>query len=653
MSLILGIDTGGTFTDSVLLDSITRNVYSKSKVLTTKEDLTLCIDRCLALLPQDALPGIHMICLSTTLATNAVLEGYNGRVGLLIMGRMPDKKLPASLCRHIDGLLDIKGRVIKDINEAQVRQAALDFSGQVDAVAVSGFAGVRNPNHELRVKNIVHDTLGMSVVCAHELSTSLGFYDRTVTAIINAGLIYKIEGLILAVRQILFSRGITAPVMVVKGDGSLIRDEIAMSRPIETILSGPAASIVGGLYLSGANDALLLDMGGTTTDIAFASNGKVKLDLKGATLGGWRTMVHAAEIATFGIGGDSYITPKENNRLSVGPRRVRPLCTAGSLSADLSREIQNYSTFEESDLSIEAHTVFYELLRKPSQNSINAIQKKLIRLLEQGPKSVASLSAALDTETLRINLEEMVKREIVLPISLTPTDILHAQGKLILWDVDAARAGALIYAKKFGIGMEILLEYACEAVVEKICLSCIESALQFTDVPLHVRSDALDFLAHKELFSDMNDLLQTGFSLNKPVIAIGAPVASWLPDVCKKLGTKLQIPEHAEVANAIGAAVGEVRVLFQALIRPDKKMRRFTVYFSQGAHVFEDLETAQEWALTSLHEDVTKRVREWGGARPKFTKSVEPKFINGWDGNPLYVETMITVEAIANPSSAI
>ena len=146
MSLILGIDTGGTYTDSVLLDSLTRNVQSKSKVFTTKEELTLCIDKCLALLPQDALSEICMICLSTTLATNAVLEGNNGRVGLLIMGRVPDKKLPASLYRHIDGLLDIKGRMIKDINEVQVKQAALDFSGHVDAVAVSGFAGVRNPN---------------------------------------------------------------------------------------------------------------------------------------------------------------------------------------------------------------------------------------------------------------------------------------------------------------------------------------------------------------------------------------------------------------------------------------------------------------------------------------------------------------------------
>ena len=189
MSYILGIDTGGTFTDGVLMDPAARQVHSTAKAFTTRQDLSVGIRNCFRKLPVDQLSQVSMVCLSTTLATNAVVEGRQSRVGLFLLGRRIDQDLPADFCIPLQGELDIKGRQRTGIDREQVRKAAKSLEGKIEAAAVSSFASVRNPIHEIQVKEILHEVLDVPVVCAHELCQSLGFYDRTVTAALNAGLI--------------------------------------------------------------------------------------------------------------------------------------------------------------------------------------------------------------------------------------------------------------------------------------------------------------------------------------------------------------------------------------------------------------------------------------------------------------------------------
>src|SRR5690606_4555973 len=122
---------------------------------------------------------------------------------------------------------------------------------------------------------------------------------------------------------------IQAPLMVVKGDGSLIAAEAALASPVETILSGPAASLVGARHLSGETDVVVVDMGGTTTDIALLRDGRPVLASEGATVGGWKTMVEAVAVHTYGLGGDSEVRCDEAGDLVVGPRRAVPLSLLG------------------------------------------------------------------------------------------------------------------------------------------------------------------------------------------------------------------------------------------------------------------------------------------------------------------------------------
>ena len=262
MQKILGIDTGGTYTDGVVIRASDRQILAKAKTLTTRRNLQMCIKNCIEAFPAEELEGVCLVSLSTTLATNAVVEGRGCKEGLILIGGRPEGKMPTGQYRIVQGRPDIMGRMRELINPQEIDEAIEFFRGTVDALAVSGYASVRNPEHEIYVKERIREKLGIPVVCAHELTASLGFYERTVTAVLNARLIPVICNLIDSVKAAMQKYHIEVPLMIVKGDGTLMTEECARDKPIETILSGPAASVIGGMFLSGEKNAIILDMGG-------------------------------------------------------------------------------------------------------------------------------------------------------------------------------------------------------------------------------------------------------------------------------------------------------------------------------------------------------------------------------------------------------
>ena len=305
MRTVLGIDTGGTYTDGVIVELASKQILRKAKARTTREDLTIGIEACIDNLGYDNFAQISMVALSTTLVTNAIVEGKGCEVGVILIGEQPMDKLPAEHCLVIDGGHNIEGVPYKPLDEAGLLQSLAVFAGKVTAIAISGFCSVRNPEHELRAKELVQQHLRLPVVCAHQLTTTLGFYQRTVTAALNARLLPIIAEWLESITRVLRSRGIRAPIMIVKSDGSLMDIDTALEKPIETILTGPAASIVGACSLSGQGEAIIVDMGGTTTDIAMVKSFNPMFNNEGAVVGGWRTRVRSAEIYTYGLGGDA------------------------------------------------------------------------------------------------------------------------------------------------------------------------------------------------------------------------------------------------------------------------------------------------------------------------------------------------------------
>ncbi|MEE9196310.1 MAG: hydantoinase/oxoprolinase N-terminal domain-containing protein, partial [Alphaproteobacteria bacterium] len=222
--MLLGIDTGGTYCDAVLYDQAA-GVQASAKALTTKHDLSLCIGEVMERVLAGRTPeDVQLVSLSTTLATNAVVEGQGNPVCLILIGYDEASLQRASLAAAIgrDPLAFIAGGhgPLGDeqapLDEDAARTAIAQHAGGVEAFAVAGYFGVRNPAHELRVRDLVRETTGLPVTCAHELTSNLDAPRRALTAVLNARLIPQIQTLILAVRERMKALRISCPLMVVK-----------------------------------------------------------------------------------------------------------------------------------------------------------------------------------------------------------------------------------------------------------------------------------------------------------------------------------------------------------------------------------------------------------------------------------------------------
>ncbi|MFW6162064.1 MAG: DUF1638 domain-containing protein, partial [Planctomycetota bacterium] len=227
----LGIDAGGTYTDAVIFDFATDAVQAKSKALTTKWNYTLGIDEALDRLDAETLARVSLVAVSTTLATNAIVEGEGQKVGLLLMppyGLYDPGDIAHAPQAVLSARLEIDGTEIQPVDPDEVRRVARQMVGRgVGAFAVSGFAGTVNPAHELAIKALLREETGLSVTCGHELSELLNFRTRADTAVLNARIIPRLGTLLAHIERSLAARGIHAPVMVVKGDGTLMQAQAA------------------------------------------------------------------------------------------------------------------------------------------------------------------------------------------------------------------------------------------------------------------------------------------------------------------------------------------------------------------------------------------------------------------------------------------
>lgn len=496
MAYIIGIDTGGTYTDAVLLNADKKTsdgVIRKSKSFTTHEKLEDGIGNSLEKLKltEKEINGIEKVVLSTTLATNAIVEGKIHDVGLILMGGVPKGKLAAEHIFEIRGKVNIKGRVLLDIDKYEVVNAVKILEKKVDAIAVSGVSSVRNPILEKKVKKIINSVSDMPVVCGHELASDLGFLERTNTAVINGGLLPIISTFIEAIRAVLDKNGICAPVFVVKGDGTIAKIDVIKNTPVDTVLSGPAASIIGAINLTEMEHAVVSDMGGTTTDTGVVRNKRVELSPDGAQVGDWKIRIKSAKLYTFGLGGDSRIKINPGI-IDIGPERILPACRNGC----------------------------------------------------EG---------------------------------ITPTDILHCSNDFNMWNSSKAEEAVKAQSEIVGVSVDDYISIAKSAVAKKI-----------------------------------NDNIEQYRELELPTIAIGAPARSWYEITKERYDLKLIVPEHYEVANAIGAATAGICVSGESVIRPGEDGGGYLVHANTERFAFNDIAVALKKSLEVSRQHALKIVEKQG-----------------------------------------
>jgi len=664
MTIALGIDTGGTYTDAVLVDHATGEVLATAKALTTRHDLSVGIGEAMAAVfetEQTLSPEVvDLVALSTTFATNAIAEGQGSPVCLLLIGYDLElmeqygfqHELVTEDVVYLRGGHDVLGNEVAPLDEDAAREAILARRDKVEAFAVSGYFGVRNPTHELRVRALVEELTELPVTCGHELTTRLNAVRRATTVALNARLVPLLRELIATVRYTLDKQAIAAPLMVVKGDGSLVRAGWALQRPIETILSGPAASAVGAWHLAGRRNVWVVDVGGTTTDIATLNDGQPRLNSEGARVGGWRTMVEAVDVHTTGLGGDSHVRFDRQGQLLIGPRRVVPLCLLASEHPGVVDELRRQAASPERE---DVAAQFVMSWGRPI-NWLADEDMDLLRHLEGGPQSLALLTRETRCGWLiRRRIEELEARRVVQRAGFTPTDALHVLGRFRQWNVEASRLGAELLAAQVGLTAEDFCEQVVRGVSDRVATELVSKVLEDeANPPDWEREPTATALLERALNGPRDGDLNCELTLRRPLVAIGAPVEAYMPRVAERLHTEVIIPPHAEVANAVGAVAGGVVQRLRVLISSLDGGEQFRLHLPDGVHDFADLEQAVGHAQRAMSAHVEALAHQAGAGQVEVRMARTDRGAKvgaGW-GQEVYLGTELIFTAVGRPSPA-
>jgi len=647
----LGIDAGGTYTDAVIYDLKAAAVLGKAKSLTTYHDLVEGIRGALQQLPRRVLEEVEVTALSTTFATNAIVEGRGHKVGVIALAPWEwwGEQLGHSPLVRVPGSVSITGQVSEPLDEVACRRATrrLVEEERCGAIAIAGYAVERNPSQCNRVRELIREAHDVPVVCAHEMSHGGNSVDAARAAIANAKLLPLIQELLVAVRQALKDFGIRGKLMVVKGNGTIMDESVARLRPVETVLSGPAASVSGARVLTGLDNALVLDIGGTTTDCAVVRDGQVAVSAGGARIGSWVMSVEAVEIATTGLGGDSRIDFGRDRKITIGPTRCIPFAYLAHEHASVLRALTVLDAGKFAGWN-DASPLDFLVLARDGVIELTQEEGALVELLRaEGPMSVLRAREMLGAvwyrvlPTSRLEMCGMLQRA-----GLTPTDLLHVSGEFAKWNAEASRRALEIFAVLLGKPVPDVLALARATVTRRLFEEIIRRDVSLENLSLHDLPKDWGFLLDKA-FADDGVGLGVRFSLGRPVVAIGAPAPAFLPVLSQHLQTEIVIPEHAEVANAVGAIGSEIAVREEAIIRADGS--GYALHDLEELIHFSSLDLATKKAMDTCHGRARRRALEAGAVSPKVVCTHHDLTGSVADGSRIFLERHVTATASGRP----
>jgi len=662
MAVVLGIDTGGTYTDAVIINQKNGKILSSAKALTTRPDLSQGIRKAVTAVLKVGRKvisphKISMVGLSTTLATNAIAENHGVPVCLLLIGYDRDlihqyrfqNQLVTPHVAYIAGGHDLRGKPRECLDEDAIRQAVAQWSQEVDAFAVSGYFSGFNPEHEIRAREIIRAHTTLPVTCGYELSSKLNAVRRATTVVLNARLIPMIQDLIQKVGGTLKDLSISAPLMVVKGDGSLVLEKWAVERPIETVLSGPAASALGALKLSKEKNVWAVDVGGTTTDIVELTDGIPSINPDGASVGGLRTMVEAVDVYTIGLGGDSHVHFNAENQLCIGPGRVIPLCKLAS------QHPHSVTQFLEGQYDADApdlNAIQFLLTAKVNQNRLSPKDTVLIETLKDAPRPLNRIlaDAVRSDPWIERRIQRLISTGVVQLAGFTPTDALHALDLFQEWQSEAASLAAGILSAYLKMSRTDFCQTVIQTVSQKTAQAVAAKAIMDETASSELHQTSVDgFLLNKALKQDRGGKLVSQIKLNCPLVALGAPVKAYMPKTADILMTPLFIPEFAEVANAVGAVSGETVQRVTVRIRPVSGSQRVRLLWSQGPSDFDELEKAVQYARQHVAPLVVEKARQSGAVHIQSEFKRKDKTAKARGNKAVFLETKLTFMAIGRP----
>jgi N-methylhydantoinase A/oxoprolinase/acetone carboxylase beta subunit len=581
MRIGIGIDTGGTCTDAVAYDYESDSFLAKGKSLTTREDLSIGIGKALDAIPPEYIREAVLVALSTTLATNASLEDKGGRAKLVLFGssrdfvQYADYDLRHGLKRDSYICVNVKPSYNStDLDEPDWEswlKSNEEWLRDADALSAAElFHSINGAQLESKFKKFA-EPFGVNVTCANELAGAVNIVSDGATALLNGKLLPIMNEFVAAAIGDFAKRGCTAPIMVVRSDGTLMASDFAKTQPVETILSGPAASVLAGKSFTDSPDYVIIDMGGTSTDISAVYGGKTEIDRSGIRLGNWRTCVQGVQVTPFALGGDTTIRLKDYKALELTTRKATPMCVAAQRWPEIkemlrgllsSKHINKYPLQE-----------IYYLVREPSETkNFSDDEILLLSELRKGPVSLHDLERKTGLSLYFFDSERLESEGIVMRCALTPTDFMHLKGDYAEFDREGSELAAkyiLFVLDRMNPldkprTMDSLVDEAYELVEGHIYQNLASILLQ-KKYPYKF-SDGIDeqtkYLIQQAWYErgDPNALLAQSFHSQTTLIGVGAPTHVFLPAVAKALHAPALLPEHANVANALGALMATINV---------------------------------------------------------------------------------------------
>ncbi len=329
--MIIGLDVGGTHTDVVLIGR--QGIVRHAKVHTDSADLFHTVLSGIEQVTQgvDSKEIVRAV-LSTTLTTNAIIQKKNPEVGMIVSagpGINPESFRTNRLYFPVSGSIDHRGREIVPINEKEILETVKILKDEkIRNIGIVSKFSSRNSAHELKIYELIKEHFG-KIFLGHRTSGNLNFPRRIATTFLNATVRQTHRKFFEAVQNTLKEKGLNIPIHILKADGGTMSFEASVESPAQTILSGPAASVMGAIAFAPENeDTLVMDIGGTTTDMAILINRAPLLAPLGIALGDYKTLIRSLETHSIGVGGDSVIRIQDG-QVQIGPERSGPAMAFG------------------------------------------------------------------------------------------------------------------------------------------------------------------------------------------------------------------------------------------------------------------------------------------------------------------------------------
>lgn len=620
MKVGIGIDTGGTCTDAVIYQFEENRILAYAKTPTTKGDLSIGIGKAIDNLPKELLNEVEMISLSTTLATNACVENKGGRAKLIFFGLPQDHMkevknkqglIDSSELIFVESETNCSGEIVKEPDWEYFEAEVLNSLKGCDAVAVVElFANKTGAILEKKAAHIIKEHLALPVVCGHELFTEYNIIKRGASALLNAKLIPIIREFIQAVKAAMAKRDLQVPIAIVRSDGSLMSEQAALEYPIDTILCGPVSSLLGALELSKATTGMIVDMGGTTTDIAYVKDQTPKQVTTGVQIGKWHTFVKGLFVDTFGLGGDTEVIINKSNQLELQERKAYPLCMGASSYPLLLEYLREEDEKESSEIKA-FPDIYLGLKDIAMQDKYSTFEKKVAQALLGKPMSLTSLQGQIDEKVTKTSLKRLIEEGVLIRCGITPTDVMHIKGDFNQYNEEAAKHGISIMAKCLKTTSASVGEQIYELVIHKLYRNIVRNLIEdHYDYQLDEQRDAFVYKMIDEAYRAAKEGRKEeviNFASCYALIGVGAPTHIFLERVGQYLNCEVMTSTYAKVANALGAIVSHVSVTAMIEVDYQEATGKYVIFGCGQRETCSEYEEAKEIATQLATNKATQK----------------------------------------------